>query len=76
MSLPSSEPSLYSHPTRGYASQWNFTGNKKLLLDNQSRFYAKTLVAPFYDYPAVQWLFGTKNQNTGASEITIWRYDP
>jgi len=62
---------------QGYASQWNFTSNKQLLLDNQGdRFYAKELHTTFYNYPAVHWLFGSSNQNIGATAVTLWRYDP
>jgi hypothetical protein len=62
---------------QGYASQWNFTSNKQLLLDNQAnRFYAKQLQTTFYNYPAVHWLFGSNGQSINATAITLWRYDP
>jgi hypothetical protein len=77
--LNSHLPHLSNHSRfiQGYASHWNFTSNKKLQLGNQAAsFYAKELHTQFYNYPAVHWLFGSKNQNTGATAITLWRYDP
>jgi len=72
------QPVFYDYTySFGYSSHWNFTSNKKLLLNNQSRFYAKELHTTQYNYPAVHWLFGTTNQNlVDATAITIWRYDP